>query len=93
MGHNEEPAPYLASAGFERAEQACFDRKTQFVKVPEHSIGAQGHVTFNVFEEAPLRSQLAGNAPDMRPEVPGIAFAETVAGEGEWLTGIPAVRI
>nr|WP_245291435.1 hypothetical protein [Neorhizobium galegae] len=81
MGHNEEPAPYVTSAGFERAEQARFDRKTQPVKVPEHIVGSQGHVSLDVFEEAPLWIKFSDDPGNVWPEVTRIIFAAPLSGE------------
>lgn len=92
MGHNEEPTPYVASAGFERAEQACFDRKAQLLKLPEDGVGAQGHMPFDVFEEAPFRIELADDAADVRPEVPRIVFSKPPSCEAEGLAGIAASK-
>lgn len=88
MGHNEEPTPYVASAGFERAEQACFDRKAHSLKVPEDCVGAQGHVSFDVFKEAPLRIEFSDDAADVGPEVAGIILSEPPSGKAEGLAGI-----
>lgn len=90
MGHNEEPAPCLASAGFERAEQARFDRKAQLTKVPEDCIGSQGHVSLDIFEETPFGVEVPDDAPEVRPEVAGIVVAETLSGKAEGLAGITA---
>ncbi len=88
VGHNEEPAPNLASTGFDRAEQARFDCKAQVSKVFEDSIGSQGHVAFDVFEEAPFRPDFGDDPADMRPEVAGVVFALAVSGKREGLAGI-----
>lgn len=88
MGHNEEPSPNVASTDFERAEQARFDRKAHCAKVSKDGLGSQGHMSFDVFEEAPLRIELVDDSADVRPEVAGIVFAAAPAGEAEGLAGI-----
>ena len=88
MGHNEEAAPYVARTAFERREQSRFDCKAQRLKVPENRIGSQGHMAFDVFEEAPFGIEFLGDSPDVRPEVAGIVFALAPAGEAEGLAGI-----
>lgn len=90
MGHNEEPAPYVASTGFERAEQARFDCKAQLTKFPEDGVGSQRHMSFDVFEEAPFGVEFSDNATDMGPEMARIFLASTPAGKAEWLAGISA---
>lgn len=88
MGHNEEPAPYLASTGFERAEQARFDCKAQLAKFPKDGVGSQGHMAFDVFEEAPFGIEFTDDAFDLRPKVSGIIFTAASAGKAEGLAGI-----
>lgn len=88
MGHNEEPASYVARTAFERREQSRFDCKAQRLKVPENRIGSQGHMAFDVLEEAPFGIELLGDSPDVRPEVAGIVFPLAAAGEAEGLAGI-----
>lgn len=88
MGHNEEPTPCVASAGFERAEQARFDRKAQSPKVPEDGVGSQRHMAFDVLEEAPFRVDVGNDAPDARPKVAGVIFPEPPSGEAEGLAGV-----
>jgi hypothetical protein len=80
----------MASAGFERAEQARFDCKAHLLKVPKNGIGSQGHVTFNVLEETPFGIKLPNDAADVGPEVAWIVFASPVTGKAERLTGISA---
>ncbi len=88
MGHNEEPTPNMASAGFERAEQARFDCKAHLLKVPEHGIGSQGHMPFDVFKEASFGIEFPNDEADVGPEVAGILFASSTAGEAEGLAWI-----
>lgn len=88
MGHNEEPASYVARTAFERREQARFDCKAQRLKVPENRIGSQGHMPFDVFEEAPFGVEFLGDPPDVRPEMAGIILALAPSGEAEGLAGI-----
>ncbi|GAA0774784.1 hypothetical protein GCM10009077_11070 [Roseibium denhamense] len=47
-------------------------------------------MSFDIFEEAPLRIDFFNNAPDVRPQVAGIVFAFSLSGKGEWLAGISA---
>lgn len=88
MGHNEEPASYVARTTFERREQSRFDCKAQRLKVPENRIGSQGHMAFDVFEEAPFGIELLGNPPDVGPEMAGIILALAPPGEAERLARI-----
>ena len=88
MGHNEEPPTLVGRADFCRAEQARFDCKAQRSKVPENRVGSQGHMPFDVFEEAPLGIKVSDDSPDVRPEVAGIVLALAPAGEAEGLAGI-----
>ncbi len=71
----------MARTGFERAEQARFDRKAHSLKVPEDGVGSQGHVPFDVFEETPFRVEIFDDPSDVWPEVPGIVFAPPQSGE------------
>lgn len=90
MGHNEEPASYVARTALERREQACFDCKAQRLKVPENRVGSQGHMAFDVFEEAPFGVKLADNPPNVGPEMAGIVLSLAPAGEAEglaWISG------
>ena len=88
MGHNEEPASNVARTAFERREQSRFDCKAQRLKVPENRIGSQGHMAFDVFEEAPFGIEFSDDSPYMRPEVAGIVFALAAAREAEGLARI-----
>jgi hypothetical protein len=90
VGHNEEPSPNVTSAGFERAEQARFDCKDHLLKVPENCAGSQGHVPFDIFEEASFGIEFPNDAADVGPEVAGILFASPATGEAEWLAWISA---
>lgn len=78
----------MASAGFDRAEQARFDCKAHSLKVPEDAVGSQGHMPFDVFEEAPFGLHLPDDPPDVWPEVPGVFFPASLACKAERLTGI-----
>ncbi len=88
MGHNEEAPPYVARTAFERREQSRFDCKAQRLKVPEYRVGSQGHMAFDVFEEAPFGIELADDSPDVGPKVAGIVLAPAPAGKAEGLAGI-----
>ncbi len=80
----------MASAGFERAEQARFDRKAHSLKVSEDCIGSQGHMALDVLEEAPFGVEFSDDAADVRPEVAGIVFAAPAPSEAEGLAWISA---
>ncbi len=88
MGHNEEPASYVARTAFERREQSRFDCKAQRLKVPENRVGSQGHMALDVFEEAPLGIEFTDNPADVGPEVTGIVLTLAPSGEAEGLAGI-----
>jgi hypothetical protein len=75
VGHNEEPPTLVGSADLCRAEQARFDCKAHLLKVPEHCVGSQGHMAFDVLEEAPFGVEFPNDPADVRPEVAGIVFA------------------
>ena len=77
----------MASAGFERPEQARFVCKAHLLKVPEHCVGSQGHMAFDVLEEAPFGVEFPNDPADMRPEMAGIVFASPETGEAEGLAG------
>lgn len=79
MGHNEEPPTLVGCANFCRAEQARFDCKAQFAKLPEDGIGSQGHMAFDVFEEAPFGIEFPDDPADVRPQVPRIVFPKPFA--------------
>jgi hypothetical protein len=90
VGHNVEPAPYLARAGFERREQARFDCVAQPSEVAENALRAEIDMAFDVFEETPLRLDLCNEAGYLRPQVARIVRAEPLSRKRERLAGIAA---
>jgi hypothetical protein len=60
------------------------------LKVPDDCVGSQGHVAFDILEEAPFRIELADDALEMRPEVAWIVFPAPLSCKAEGLAGITA---
>lgn len=78
----------MGRANLCRAEQARLDVVAHALKASDDLGKSQIEVSFDVFGEYPFGSDLADDAGDFRPEVPGIGGAEPSTGGREGLAGI-----
>jgi len=87
---DEEPLPAVRGADFSRSEESRFNAVAHFAQLSEHQVGPQGKMPGDVLEEAPPGSDLAHDASDVGPQVPGVVGAEALAGERERLARVSA---
>lgn len=90
VGQYEESATPMVCASFSRREQARLCAEAQVAKLSCDPVKSQIEVTFNVFAEDPFGFDLVDDPGDVRPQVPGIGFAVSLARLAEglaWITG------
>lgn len=93
VGHSEAsqdeeaPAP-VRRADLIRREQSRFDASTHARQLAGDNVEAEIDMADDVLEEEPLGPDVADDAGDVRPEVPGIGGAELLAGGRERLARV-----
>jgi hypothetical protein len=80
VGQDIEPFPPVRSANFRRTEYSCFNSVTKLSKVCVYDVEAKSKVSSDVLEEAPCRLDFSDDSLDVRPEVAGVIFAESLSG-------------
>jgi hypothetical protein len=88
VGQDEDTQPLVRRANFCRAEQTCRRRVTQFPKLSQDGLKAEGDVPRDVFEEDPLGVAFGDDTGDLGPEVPGVVGTLAFASRAEGLAGI-----
>lgn len=88
MREDEETLSTVACTDFARAEHACRHAVAHALKLSGDRVESDVKVVGDVLEEAPVGTDLANNASDMRPEVARVVLAATLASNRERLAGV-----
>jgi hypothetical protein len=88
VGQQEESLPVVASTDFSRREHARSNAVAQAFKASGDLRESHVKMADDVLAEHPLRSDLADDPGDVRPEVPRVRFAKSLAGEAERLARV-----
>jgi hypothetical protein len=88
VGQDEESPPMVARADFSRRKHARSNPVAQAFKVSGDIRESHVKVADDVFAEDPLGGELADDPGDVRPEVPGVGFAQALSGEAKRLARV-----
>lgn len=86
----EQPLSYVPRIDFRRRDDARRNDETHFLKVSGDSVETEGQMAGDVLEEDPFGLDLADDAADVGPEVPGIVLALAPSRIAEGLARVTA---
>jgi hypothetical protein len=80
VGQDENPFPLVGSANFRRREYAPRRSVTQSSQVVQHVTQPKGNVSLDILEKTQGWLENPNSVCDVRPEVSGVFFAESLSG-------------
>jgi hypothetical protein len=80
VGHNKDPLSLVRSPNFFRAEYAPRRSITQSSQVVQNVTQPKGNVSLDILEKTQGWLENPNSVCDVRPEVSGVFFAESLSG-------------